>query len=73
MVAAVIQEVAHIDQSVTQAALVADVAPNLQGFLEIGQRIFVLAQQCLYLRDFVEAERDAGFCPSWRQMASASW
>ena len=47
MVAAVVGEIAHIDQSVGEAALVTDVTPNLQSLLEVGQGIFGLAKRSL--------------------------
>ena len=63
MVAAVIVEITQVDQSVAQAALVADVAPNLQSFLEIGQGILVLAQQSLVLAISFRLSAIPRFCP----------
>ena len=59
MVAAVVREIAHIDQCVAQAALVADFTPNLQSLLEVGSGIFALAERGLGLGHFVQAEGQA--------------
>src|ERR1700722_5823640 len=55
MVAAVGHEVTHIDQAVSDAALVTDLTPHLQCLLEVAQRVLSFAEQGLRIRHFVQA------------------
>src|SRR5208282_3205120 len=63
VVAALIGEIAYIDQSVAQAALVADFTPNLQSLLEVGQSIFGIAERRLRRGHYVQAEGQTALLP----------
>ena len=72
VVATVIVEIAQVDQSIAQAALVADFTPNLQSLLEVGQSIFGFAERSLSRSHLVQAEGKATLLTDARQIASAS-
>ena len=55
MVAAIIVKVAQVDERVSEAELVTDIAANLLSFQEIGERLFVLSERSLDLRHAVDA------------------
>src|SRR6266852_4918849 len=59
MIAAIIVEITQIDERVSEAKLVADFAANLQGLLEVGERVFVFPKRNLNLGDAIDAQRRA--------------
>src|SRR6266849_8571813 len=59
MIAAIIVEITQIDERVSEAKLVADFAANQQGFLEVGERVFVFPKRNLNLGYAIDAQRCA--------------